>query len=120
MAKSITIFEVIPKKDGVEGMFQNVEKALPHVVNAPGFISVESFTSLGREGKYCFLCVFESEEAAAKWRNEAEHRAVQKDGHDNLFEDYKIAVTSVVREYTIQDREHAPADSNDYFMKPSS
>ncbi len=116
MAKSITIFEVSPKKDGVEGMFQNVEKALPHVVNAPGFISVEPFTSLANEGKYCFLCVFESEETAAQWRNVAEHRAVQKDGHDNLFEEYKITVTSVVREYTKENRKEAPKDSNEFFI----
>ncbi len=117
MAKSITIFEVTPKKDGVEGMFQNVQKALPHVINVPGFISVEPFTSLANEGKYCFLCVFENDEAAATWRNMTEHRAVQKDGHDNLFEDYKIIVTSVVREYTNHDRTHAPADSNEYLIK---
>ncbi len=117
MAKSITIFEVTPKKDGVDGMFKDVEKAVPHVMKAPGFVSVEPFSSLANEGKYCFLCVFENEEAAANWRNVAEHREVQKDGHDNLFDNYKITVTSVVREYTHEERVEAPADSNEFFKK---
>ncbi len=115
MAKSIIIFEVIPKKGAVEAMFQHVENLLPHVTQVPGFIAAEPFVSLVNEGKYCFLCVFENEESATQWRNAAEHRAVQKDGHDNLFESYKIIVTSVSREYTHEERSQAPEDSNTYF-----
>ncbi len=115
MGKSITIFEVTPHKSGVDGMFKNVESVLPHVANAPGFISAEPFASLASEGKYCFLCVFESEEAAAQWRDAAAHRAVQKDGRDSLFASYKITVGSVVREYTHEERGDAPTDSNTYF-----
>ncbi len=117
MTKSITIFEVTPKKDCAEAMFQQVEKVVAHVAKAPGFVAAEPFKSLVNEGKYCFLCVFESEEAAKAWRNVTEHRAAQKEGHDNLFEDYKITVTSVVREYTHKDRAEAPADSNEFFKK---
>ncbi len=117
MTKSITIFEVTPKQNGVEAMFQQVERVLTHVAKAPGFVAAEPFKSLVNEGKYCFLCVFESEEAAKAWRNASEHRAAQKEGHDNLFENYKITVTSVVREYTHEDRAQAPADSNDFFKK---
>ncbi len=115
MEKCITIFQVTPKKDCAEAMFQNVEKVLPFVAKAPGFIAAEPFSSLVNEGKYCFLCTFESQEAAMQWRNAAEHRAVQKDGHHNLFEEYSITVTSVVREYTNTDRAGAPEDSNAFF-----
>ncbi len=115
MAKCIIIFEVTPKKDGVEAMFAHVQTLLPHVAQVPGFVGAEPFSSLVNEGKYCFLCVFESEEAAMAWRNATEHRAAQKDGHENLFESYKITVGFVVREYTHEERREAPEDSNSFF-----
>lgn len=66
----------------------------------PGFISVERFASLNEEGKLLSLSVWESEEAAAGWRNQINHRNSQKKGHDTLFEKYKISVAAVIREYT--------------------
>ena len=55
---------------------------------------------------------YQSEEAAAGWRNQINHRNSQKKGHDTLFEKYKISVAAVIREYTMNKREQAPKDSN--------
>ncbi len=113
MTKSIILFEVTPKNTGLQDTFTHVEKVLPHVVKAPGFISAEPFTSLIQQGKYCFLCVFESEESARQCRDVI--RAEQNKRQENLFENYTITVGSVVRQYTHEDRNYAPQDSNDFF-----
>ncbi len=42
------------------------------------------------------------------------HRNCQKKGHDSLFEKYKISVAEVIRQYTKDDRQEAPEDSNRY------
>ena len=57
---------------------------------------------------------YESEEAAAGWRNQIAHRASQKKGHDALFEHYRISVGEIIREYTNDSRSQAPADSNTF------
>ena len=55
-----------------------------------------------------------NEEAASNWRNKMNHRNCQKKGHDSLFEKYKISVAEVIRQYTKDDRQEAPEDSNRY------
>ncbi len=116
MTKSIILFEITPKKAGLKDQFAHVEKVLPHVVRAPGFISAESFTSLVQEEKYCFLCVFESDESARQCRDATEQISEQNGRQENLFENYTITVGSVVRQYTHEDRNNAPQDSNDFLV----
>ena len=69
---------------------------------------------MNNEGKFLSLSFWESEEAAAGWRNQRNHRRSQKMGHDKLFDNYRISVGEIVREYTDQDRSEAPDDSNKY------
>lgn len=114
MSKVVVLFEVTPKTDGLEKFFEHVGNLLPIVQRMEGFISAENYQSLSDENKYFNMSVWESEECAAKWRNTMEHRQRQKDGHDNLFKNYKLTVASIKREYTNNDRTNAPSDSNDY------
>ena len=46
-----------------------------------------------------------------QWRNLEQHREVQALGRRSIFEDYRIRVAQVVREYGLNDREQAPRDS---------
>lgn len=112
--KVAVLFEVTPKKEGKEE-YLNLGAALKsELVKIPGFISVERFMSLNEEGKLLSLSIWENEEAAAQWRNHINHRYSQKKGHSELFEKYKISVAAIIREYTKNDREQAPGDSNKY------
>jgi heme-degrading monooxygenase HmoA len=48
----------------------------------------------------------------ARWRNHAEHRATQAAARAGIFEDYRLRVAEVVRDYGMSERrEQAPADS---------
>jgi len=114
--KVVVIFEVKPKKEGMEDYLRYAASLRNELSQMEGFISAERFSSLNEEGKLLSLSVWENEAAATRWRNHIAHRKSQKSGHDSLFENYHITVASVIREYTNDDRTEAPRDSNDYLI----
>lgn len=113
--KVAVIFEVMPTAKGKANYFKMGAALKEELLRMPGFISVERFASVNNEGKFLSLSFWESEEeAAAGWRNQVNHRQNQKMGHDKLFDNYRISVGKIVREYTDQNRSGAPDDSNEY------
>ena len=78
-----------------------------------GFISVERFQSLTQPEKYLSLSFFRDEEAVKAWRNTVDHRSAQTAGRQGIFSDYRIRVANVVRDYSLESREQAPADSRE-------
>lgn len=47
----------------------------------------------------------------AAWRNLPEHRRVQTAGRDHVFADYHLRIATVTRDYSMNSRTEAPADS---------
>ena len=76
-----------------------------------GFISVERFEGLSTPGKLLSLSIFRDEAAVAAWRNRPGHRATQAKGRNGVFADYRLRVAQVLRDYGLEEREEAPADS---------
>ncbi len=113
--KYIVLFEVIPSEEGKAQYLELAAMLKPMLEGFEGFVSMERFQSLHNENKVLSMNVWDSEEAMSRWRNTMEHRMSQLQGKTKLFESYKITVVSVVREYTHNDRENAPTDSNEYF-----
>jgi len=70
-----------------------------------GFISVERFQSLSKEGKYVSVSFWRDEQAVKTWREHAEHRLAQARGKKEIFADFRIRVAEVVRDYTLADSE---------------
>ena len=83
----------------------------PVLEKADGFISIERFESLYTEGKLLSLQFWRDEESLTRWRNVAEHRSAQQIGRNGLFDDYRLRIAGVIRDYGMSDREQAPADS---------
>ena len=110
------LFEVTPKKEYKDDYLRLAAALKSEIEKADGFNRSERFESLNSRGKLLSLSVWESESAVSRWRNTAAHRACQKEGHFALFEDYRITVAAPIREYSIDDRRHAPDDS-DAFLK---
>jgi len=105
------IFEFTP----VEGRFADY-KALADgladdVSNSDGFISIERFESITTKGKFVSLSFWRDEEAVRKWRNLQKHREAQKKGRGGIFKSYRLRVAHVLRDYTLDERAQAPADS---------
>jgi len=80
-----------------------------------GFVSVERFESLTEPGKLLSLSFFRDEAAVEAWRTQPAHRATQAKGRAGVFDDYRLRVASVLRDYGKDVREEAPADSRSLY-----
>lgn len=105
------IFEVIPTAEGKQEYLSIAAQLREYLKEMPGFISIERFQSLSDERKILSLSFWEDEEAVSRWRNLEQHRVAQSKGRDSLFENYRIRVGHIVRDYSPEDRKQAPGDS---------
>jgi heme-degrading monooxygenase HmoA len=105
------IFEVIPR-EGQKGAYLGAAASLRHHLDrVDGFLSIERFESLAQPGKFLSLSFWRDEEAVRQWRTLEEHRRMQQAGRQNMFEDYRLRVAGVIRDYGMLDRTAAPEDS---------
>jgi len=105
------IFEVRPHDHWKAAYLQAAERLRPLLDQVDGFISIERFESLASPGKILSLSFWRDEEAVRQWRNNDEHRQVQKAGRDSIFAAYHLTVAEVCRTYDMHDRAQAPEDS---------
>jgi len=105
------IFEVTPAP-GQRSAYLDAAAALkPLLAQIDGFVSIERFESLSAPGKLLSLSFWRDEEAVARWRQQEAHRSTQAAGRDHVFADYRLRVAAVVRDYGMNNRAQAPADS---------
>jgi heme-degrading monooxygenase HmoA len=105
------IFEVWPKADHKQDYLDLAAQLKPILETIDGFISIERFESLTERGKLLSLSFFRDEAAIEAWRSVAEHRKSQAKGRATIFEDYRIRIAGVVRDYGMNERAQAPKDS---------
>jgi heme-degrading monooxygenase HmoA len=102
------IFEVEPEAGREQDYLDIAARLRPELEKIDGFISIERFRSLSQEGKILSLSFWRDEEAIARWRQQEQHQAAQHAGRDEIFRDYRIRVTAVVRDYGMYERVQAP------------
>ena len=105
------IFEVRPRPGLQEAYLDAAARLKPLLAEADGFISIERFQSLGDPGKILSLSFWRDEAAVARWRELEAHRGAQEAGRRSIFEDYRLRVAAVLRDYGMDERDQAPADS---------
>ncbi len=105
------IFEVIPTAEGKEEYLSIAADLKTYLSDIPGFISIERFQSLTEPGKILSLSFWRDEEAVQVWRNLEAHREAQEKGRSRLFQDYRIRVANVIRDYSLAERDETPDDS---------
>src|SRR5215213_5794388 len=105
------IFEVWPKPEHKQQYLDLAAELRPILETIDGFISVERFESLTEKGKILSLSFFRDEEAVAAWRNVSQHRKTQAKGRGGIFNDYRLRIAAVIRNYGMTDRAEAPKDS---------
>jgi heme-degrading monooxygenase HmoA len=103
------IFEVWPARR--DDYLDIAAELRPLLKQIDGFISVERFESITEKGKMLSLSFFRDEAAVQAWRNVAEHRVAQAKGRGGVFQDYRLRIASVIRDYGMNDRAQAPMDS---------
>ncbi|MEL6219419.1 MAG: antibiotic biosynthesis monooxygenase [Pseudomonadota bacterium] len=111
------IFEVEPAEGRKDEYLDIAAEMRPMLDDVEGFISVERFQSLTDARKILSLSFFEDEDAIARWRNLNAHRGAQAKGRSGVFDDYRLRIASVIRDYGMFDRAQAPDDSREVHTK---
>ena len=107
------IFEVWPKEAGRQEYLDIAASLRPQLEKMDGFVSIERFESLSEKGKILSLSFWRDDAAIAEWRRVEAHRMAQAKGRGELFRDYRLRIASVVRDYGMNERAEAPADSKE-------
>ena len=105
------IFEVEPADGRKQDYLDIAAEMRPMLDDVEGFISVERFQSLTDPRKILSLSFFKDEAAVARWRTLSAHRRAQKEGRSGIFDNYRLRIASVIRDYGMFDRDEAPTDS---------
>ena len=105
------IFEGRVSPPGKSAYLDIAAELRPLLDGIDGFISIERFESLSEPGKLLSLSFWRDEAAVTAWRSLPPHRAAQAKGRAGVFDDYRLRVAQVLRDYGPVDRAQAPADS---------
>jgi heme-degrading monooxygenase HmoA len=105
------IFEVEPAPGGRQPYLDRAAALAPLLAGIDGFLSIERFESLTAPGRLLSLSFWRDEAAIAAWRTLEAHRSAQAAGRGGLFTGYRLRIAAVMRDYGLEDREQAPADS---------
>lgn len=108
------IFEAEPRSEFKQEYLDIAASLKPVLEEIDGFISVERFESLSVPGKVLSLSFWRDEDAVKAWRNTGEHRGAQAKGRGHVFENYRLRIADVSRDYGLKDRGQAPSDSRGY------
>jgi len=105
------IFEVKPHSDKKDAYLEVAAKMRAEIEKIDGFISVERFQSITDPEKLLSLSYWRDEDALNEWRALGAHRKAQTMGREIMFNDYRLRVASVIRDYGMNERDEAPEDS---------
>ena len=107
------IFEVVPRPTRQQEYLDAAAHLLPQLEAIDGFVSIERFSSLSlsQPGKIVSLSFWRDEAAVRAWRETALHRQYQAQGRAGVFDDYRLRVAEVLRDYGLRERGEAPGDS---------
>ncbi|SDF02660.1 antibiotic biosynthesis monooxygenase family protein [Chitinophaga filiformis] len=108
------IFEVIPRETERQVYLDIAASLRPLLQEIDGFISIERFQSLTDPGKILSLSFWRDETAIQQWRNTEMHRMAQSQGRDHVFENYRLRIAVVSRDYGMFERAEAPEDSQKF------
>ena len=105
------IFEFTPAPGRFPDYMALVGQLKADLDQAEGFLSIERFESITTPGKFVSLQFWRDEACVQKWRNLQKHREAQKQGRAGIFASYRLRIAGVIRDYTMDARGQAPADS---------
>ncbi len=93
------IFEVWPREGRSDDYFALAMALKSELETIDGFISVERFESVTTPGKFLSLSFWRDEKAIQDWYSRKGHKDAQTQGREGVFQDYRIRVASVIRDY---------------------
>ncbi len=97
------IFEVVLNSARASRYFDLAAALRPELEKADGFLSIERFQSMNQDNKYVSLSFWRDRAAVDAWYRHAGHRDAQLEGRESIFENYRIRVAEVFRDYDLAD-----------------
>jgi len=97
----VVIFEVWPRPGREEAYRELAGELRAALEGIDGFVSVERFRSLTEPEKLLSLSVWRDAASVERWWRHAGHRTAQREGRDRLFQDFRIRVADVLRDYDL-------------------
>lgn len=104
----VVIFESWPKPGKGKDYIDYGVKLAHLLEGRDGFISVERFESVVEPGKFVALSFWRDEAAVDAFREVPAHRSIQSKSRAEVFDDYRLRVAKVIRDYSKNDRTQAP------------
>lgn len=83
------------RTEGDNGYAVMAQRMADLAARQPGFLGVES----ARDGTGITVSYWRDDEAAAAWKDVAEHLVAQQRGRDVWYADYQVRVATVTRSY---------------------
>jgi heme-degrading monooxygenase HmoA len=105
------IFEAFPADGKWDEYLAIAARLKPELSKIEGFISIERFESIANPGKVLSMSFWKDEQSIIQWRNIEMHRMAQKEGSNSIFDNYRLRVAHVMRDYGKSERAQAPNDS---------
>ena len=102
------IFEVWPKPERKQEYLDLAAALRPMLAKSDGFVSIERFESLSEPGKILSLSFWRDEQSVEQWHRVNEHRAAQTRGRAEIFQDYRLRVVDIMRDYGMFERAEVP------------
>lgn len=102
------MFESWPSNDKIETYLNMGQALAAHLEGFDGFVSIERFRSITDPSKLLALSFWRDEAAVHAWRNHPVHRQVQTDSRKTVFDNYRLRVGSIIRDYGMNERQQAP------------
>jgi heme-degrading monooxygenase HmoA len=115
----VVLFEVQPKREQWDRYLELAAMLRPELLQIRGFIDNERYSSERTEGRLLSLSTWEDEKALIRWRTQARHHDVQRQGRFEVFEDYHLRVGEVLSDSDEQDLPHSRLDSTEVGAAPA-
>ncbi len=93
------IFEVTLEPARSQEYFDLAAGLREELAEVEGFLSIERFQSLTTENKFVSLSFWRDRAAVEAWYRRPNHKAAQGAGRAGIFQDYRIRVAEVFRDY---------------------
>src|ERR1700691_3515626 len=106
----VVLFEVQPKREQWDRYLELAAMLRPELVQIHGFIDNERYASERSEGRLLSLSTWEDEKALVRWRTQAIHHGVQRQGRLEVFEDYHLRVGEVLSDSDQTNLRHSRLD----------
>jgi heme-degrading monooxygenase HmoA len=89
-------FEVIPLEGHASRYFELAAALRPELDRSGGVLFIDRYTSVERSGVILSHQWWADEDSLIRWRGHAQHRAIQRAGREQHFQDYRLRIGPAV------------------------